>query len=212
MSKKRLGRGLGSIMSTPIPDNPAPNTPSVESNDGNGLKTVGVTQIHPSPYQPRRHFAPEALQELSASIANQGLLQPLVVRARAQGGFELVAGERRWRASQMAGLTELPVLIKSVSDREASALALIENMQREDLNALEEALGLARLRDEFELTQQEISEAVGKSRATVANLLRLVNLGSVAKQLLESGQIEMGHARALLATRRHTTRSAGHPK
>lgn len=159
---------------------------------------VPISAIQPSPYQPRRNFDPEALQELADSIQQQGLLQPVVVRARAQGGYELIAGERRWRAAQLAGIETIPAVVRTVSDEQAAALALIENMQREDLNAMEEAMGLARLRDEFELTQQQIADAVGKSRVAIANLLRLMNLGSVTRGMLERGALEMGHARALL--------------
>ncbi len=159
---------------------------------------IAVAAISPSPYQPRRHFDPEALQELADSIKRQGLLQPVVVRERPQGGYELIAGERRWRAAQLAGVATIPAVVRTVSDEDASALALIENMQREDLNAMEEAMGLARLRDEFELTQQQIADVVGKSRVAIANLLRLMNLGALTKGLLESGALEMGHARALL--------------
>ena len=159
---------------------------------------IAVAAISASPYQPRRHFDADALQELADSIKRQGLLQPVVVREKAQGGYELIAGERRWRAAQLAGIEIIPAVVRAVSDEQASALALIENMQREDLNAMEEAMGLARLRDEFELTQQQIAEAVGKSRVAIANLLRLMNLGAITRGLLESGALEMGHARALL--------------
>ena len=175
------------------PSAPQPSAPQAAAETG-----IAISAIVPSPYQPRRHFDPDALQELADSIAKQGLLQPVVVRARAQGGYELIAGERRWRAAQLAGVETIPAVVRTVSDEEASALALIENMQREDLNAMEEAMGLARLRDEFELTQQQIADAVGKSRVAIANLLRLMNLGSTTKRLLESGALEMGHARALL--------------
>ena len=221
MTKKRLGRGLDALLSQPRSQSaPAPQTDEEDvqpSSRGVDLErelaevlpeqtgaeaTIGgdvdVEEIHPSPYQPRRHFDEEALQELAASISRQGLLQPLVVRARVQGGFELIAGERRWRASKLAGMSHVPVVVKNVSDAEASAFALIENMQREDLSALEEAIGLARLRDEFELTQQQIADAVGKSRTAIANLLRLLNLGSMTRSMLEAGDLEMGHARALL--------------
>lgn len=219
MSKKRLGRGLDALLSEKRAQNavdsdtaaPAPTQAEtvVEDHEAGKVRAtstapvsgleVDVTEIVPSPYQPRRHFDETALQELSQSIKMQGLLQPLVVRERAVGGYELIAGERRWRAAQLAGIATLPVVVKVVTDEEASAFALIENMQREDLSALEEALGLARLRDEFELTQQEIADAVGKSRVAIANLLRLLSLGSVARQFLENGDLEMGHARALLA-------------
>ena len=206
MSKKRLGRGLDALLSERTPAEPA--VPASDTNESDVQANVAVTaadiaipiaDIQPSPYQPRRHFDSEALAELANSITNQGLLQPVVVRARAQGGYELIAGERRWRAAQLAGLTKIPALVRVISDAEASAFGLIENMQREDLNAMEEAMGLSRLRDEFELTQQQIADAVGKSRVAIANLLRLMNLGSTTKKLLEAGDLEMGHARALLA-------------
>lgn len=205
MSKKRLGRGLDSLLSerkaqTNLDDEPH----SPQEKGANQISTtpyggIEISSIVPSPYQPRRHFDEESLQELAGSIASQGLLQPIVVRAKATGGYELIAGERRWRASRRAGLKTIPAIVKTVTDAEASAFALIENMQREDLNAMEEAMGLARLRDEFTLTQQQIADAVGKSRVAIANLLRLTNLGSTTRGLLERGSLEMGHARALLA-------------
>ena len=203
MSKKRLGRGLDALLSQPAAQDDAPVETIVPEAVASAGSDIAVGEIHPSPYQPRRHFDDEALKELADSIRNQGLLQPLVVRSRPQGGYELIAGERRWRAAQLAEMTHVPVVVREVNDAEASAFALIENIQREDLTALEEAQGLARLRDEFELTQQEIADAVGKSRVAVANLLRLLNLGSVTRSLLESGEIEMGHARALLALDGH---------
>jgi len=205
MSKKRLGRDLGSLLSA-TPTSASDRTGdslSAASTDlqaqGSNYNELAITDIEPSPYQPRREFETQSLNELAASIKAQGLLQPILVRPRPQGGYEVIAGERRWRAAQIAGLTSIAVVVRQVNDREASALALIENMQREDLNALEEALGLARLRDEFELTQQQIADQVGKSREAIANLLRLLNLGSAAKSLLQSGALGMGHARALLA-------------
>jgi len=198
MSKKRLGRGLDALL--PERSISAEVTPDeVESKTLNAFSEIEIASIQPSSYQPRRHFSQDALQDLANSIREQGLMQPIVVRQRPQGGYELIAGERRWRASQLAGMTAIPAMIKTVTDQEASALALIENMQREDLNAMEEAMGLARLRDEFALTQQQIADAVGKSRAAIANLLRLMNLGAFTRRLLEHGELEMGHARALLA-------------
>lgn len=215
MSKKRLGRGLDALLSDSRAtsaqessaadattetsdasvDAGAPAAATAASSDG---ATVAVDAVQPSPYQPRRYFDEEALADLSQSIKHSGLLQPIVVRQKATGGYELIAGERRLRAARMAGLTELPAIVRSVTDEEASAFALIENIQREDLGALEEAQGLARLRDEFELTQQQIADAVGKSRVAIANLLRLLNLGRIAKDMLAAGDLEMGHARALL--------------
>lgn len=202
MSKSRLGKGLGALLSTTTAAQTSAQTtqnpaqPSAASSAG--LMNVNVTDIVRSPYQPRRHFDEAALAELAASISAQGVLQPLVVRSRAQGGFELIAGERRWRAAQQAGLSQVPALRKEVTDQEASTIALVENIQREDLGALEQAIGLERLRSEFELTQQQLADIVGKSRAAIANSLRLLSLGSPARRLLEMGNIETGHAKALL--------------
>ena len=199
MSKKRLGKGLSALLSDGAKTGvmaASANNPSTSASSG--ILELDIDQIKTSPYQPRKWFEPSALQDLAQSIKNQGLLQPIVVRPIAQGGFELIAGERRWRAAQLAGLTKIPVINKQVSDREASAIALIENIQREDLNALEEAVGLERLRNEFELTQQEVADVVGKSRAAIANSLRLLSLGSITRELLEDGKLDMGHSRALL--------------
>ena len=201
MTKKKLGKGLDALLSRPTS---GPTKGALEP-DGSTMQSaaqvlaeIAIADIKPSPFQPRREFSAEALDELAASIQHHGVLQPVVVRALPQGGFELIAGERRWRAAQQAGLQTIPVVQRDVSDREASAFALIENIQRENLNVVEEALGLSRLRSEFELTQQELAEVVGKSRAAIANSLRLLNLGSVARDLLMTGQLNMGHARALL--------------
>ena len=166
MSKKRLGRGLDALLSGQ--DQSATEEETVTSAT-HPASEILISEVVPSPYQPRRTFDEEALADLANSIKTSGLLQPIVVRVRAQGGYELIAGERRLRAAGKAGLTTIPAVVKSVTDEEASALALIENMQREDLSALEEAQGLARLRDEFSLTQQEIADAVGKSRVAVAS-------------------------------------------
>ena len=201
MTKKKLGKGLDALLSRSAMGATertleAQETPSL--GGAQVLAEVSTADIKPSPFQPRRAFATEALDELAASIQHHGVLQPIVVRGLPQGGFELIAGERRWRAAQQAGLQTIPVVQRDVSDREASAFALIENIQREDLNVVEEALGLSRLRSEFNLTQQELADVVGKSRAAIANSLRLLNLGSVARDLLVTGQLNMGHARALL--------------
>ena len=201
MTKKKLGKGLDALLSRPTKvtsDSQVAEENVATSTATQRVTEIAVAQIKPSPFQPRRVFAPEALDELATSIRHHGVLQPIVVRALPQGGFELIAGERRWRAAQQAGLQTIPVVQRDVSDREASAFALIENIQRENLNVVEEALGLARLRSEFELTQQELAEVVGKSRAAIANSLRLLNLGSVARDLLMEGKLDMGHARALL--------------
>ena len=206
MSKSRLGKGLDALLSTTVhlpkqSQNPefvadeARQTPAPDSS----LLAVAVVEITPSPYQPRRNFDEAALAELAASIAAQGVLQPLVVRNKAQGGYELIAGERRWRAAQQAGMQMVPVVLKQVSDREASTIALVENIQREDLGAMEQAAGLERLRSEFDLTQQELADLVGKSRVAIANSLRLLKLGSTARGLLERGSIDVGHAKAILA-------------
>lgn len=201
MTKKKLGKGLDALLSRPTmgaTERTLEAQGSSLQGEAQVLAEISIADIKPSPFQPRRAFAAEALDELAASIQHHGVLQPIVVRALPQGGFELIAGERRWRAAQQAGLQTIPVVQRDVSDREASAFALIENIQREDLNVVEEALGLSRLRSEFDLTQQELADVVGKSRAAIANSLRLLNLGSVARDLLMAGKLNMGHARALL--------------
>ena len=201
MSKKKLGRDLGSLLSG------AKGGLGDEANEDLGgssdlvnpdLRHIELGLITPSSYQPRQTFSAESLSELSESIRQQGLLQPILVRVRAQGGYELIAGERRWRAAKLAGLKKIPAIIREAADREASALALVENIQRDNLNVYEEAAALGRLRDEFQLTQEDIALAVGRSRAAVANLLRLLLLGEAVKGMLKEGVIEMGHARALL--------------
>ena len=200
MSRRRLGRGLDALLSSNpgSPGNPAREKVATEPSTA-GLKELAVTDIVRGRYQPRREFDDASLQEMAASIRAQGLLQPIIVRSRPQGGYELIAGERRWRAAQIAGLEQIPAVIREVSDKQASAMALIENIQREDLNPLEEAAALERLKDEFQLTQQQIADAVGKSRVAVTNLLRLLNLAPAVRELLLSGGLEMGHARALLS-------------
>ena len=171
-------------------DTPVAQTP--------GFEEVGVHEVYRSPHQPRVDIPEEGIEELAASIESQGLMQPIVVRPRPAGGYELIAGERRWRAAQRAGLDSIPAIVREVDDREAMAMALIENIQRESLTPLEEAFGLRRLLEEFDMTHEEVATAVGKSRPAVSNLLRLLDLGDVARELLQSGAIEMGHARALL--------------
>ena len=201
MTKKKLGKGLDALLSRPgkeTADGALVEERNAPQNVVKAIAEIAVVDIKPSPFQPRRTFAAEALEELATSIQHHGVLQPVVVRALPQGGFELIAGERRWRAAQQAGLQTIPVVQRDVSDREASAFALIENIQRENLNVVEEALGLSRLRSEFDLTQQELADVVGKSRAAIANSLRLLNLGSIARDLLMEGKLDMGHARALL--------------
>ncbi|MGR6871936.1 ParB/RepB/Spo0J family partition protein [Pseudomonas sp. HK3] len=178
----------------------APSTDTAFSKDV--LKQLPVEFLQPGQYQPRKDMHPEGLEELAASIKVQGIMQPIVVRAISPNSnnskYEIIAGERRWRAAQMAGLHEVPAIIRDVADDAAIAMALIENIQRENLNPMEEAVALHRLQIEFELTQQQVADAVGKSRVSVTNLLRLMNLNDDVRILLEHGDIEMGHARALL--------------
>lgn len=196
-SKKRgLGRGLDALLAT---SNASAEKLEEGIENDNELQKIPIEYLQPGKYQPRKDMSPEALDELAASIRTQGIIQPIVVRKLADHLFEIIAGERRWRASQLAGLDVIPCLIKNVPDESAVAIALIENIQREDLNAMEEAEALDRLMKEFDLTHQEVSDAVGKSRTTVTNLLRLNNLNDDVKLMLEHGDIEMGHARALLA-------------
>lgn len=195
MIKKRgLGRGLDALLGS----NDMSSSDRGESL-GTNLAEVAIDQIHPGQYQPRRNIRDEGIAELAASIKAQGLMQPIVLRHRAVGGYEIIAGERRWRAAQLAGLDRIPAVIKEVSDERAVAMALIENIQREDLNPLEEALALQRLSEEFHLTQQQAADAVGKSRVAVTNLLRLLNLAPPVREMLAEGELEMGHARALLS-------------
>jgi len=203
MSKNKLGRDLGSLLSGVKGSNQIVGEKPGELDNyqpsGSGLTKIDIEEIEPSSYQPRKSFSAESLNELSESIKSHGLLQPILVRKKPQGGYELIAGERRWRASKLAGLDMVPALVRDAGDQEVSALALVENIQRDNLNAYEEASALGRLRDEFGLTQEDIALAVGRSRASIANLLRLLLLGEIARDLLQKGEIEMGHARALLA-------------
>ncbi len=194
MVKKRgLGKGLDALLG-----NPAERIS--ENSNSDSLKTLAVDLLQRGQYQPRKDFNKDALQELADSISAQGIVQPIVVRALPRSKkFEIIAGERRWRAAQLAGLQEVPVVIKDVPDKTVMCIALIENIQREDLNPLEEAEALARLIEEFDMTHDTIAEAVGRSRSAVTNLLRLLELNTKVKKLVESRQIDMGHARALLA-------------
>ena len=188
-----LGRGLDALLGTgnkgAKADEPAP---------GDVLKTLPIGQLQAGKYQPRQHFEASALDELAESIKAQGVIQPILVRAVGKDRYEIIAGERRWRASERAGLAEVPVVLRKVDDRAVIAMALIENIQREDLNPLEEAQALARLIDEFALTHQQAAEAVGRSRAAVSNLLRLLELPEAIRALVDARKLEMGHARALL--------------
>ncbi|KRA54316.1 chromosome partitioning protein ParB [Pseudoxanthomonas sp. Root65] len=191
--KRGLGRGLEALLGPKAAETPPP-----EAQPGEALRTVPVQQLQPGKYQPRMQMDASKLSELAESIKAQGVIQPIVVRELSPGKFEIVAGERRWRASQEAGLAEVPVVVRDLDDRTVIAMALIENIQREDLNPLEEAQSLQRLINEFALTHAEAAEAVGRSRAAVSNLLRLLELPPAIRALLEARRLEMGHARALL--------------
>ena len=195
--KRGLGRGLDALITTRREVEAIADQPVSHVNDGS-LRMLPVEWIHRGTYQPRRDMSADALEELAASIRAQGVMQPIVVRPQGPETFELIAGERRWRASQMAGLDQIPAVIRDVSDEDAIAMALIENIQRENLNPMEEALALQRLQKEFDLTQAGVAEAVGKNRVTVTNLLRLISLEADVRRMLEHGDLEMGHARALL--------------
>ncbi|EKO3674262.1 ParB/RepB/Spo0J family partition protein [Vibrio metschnikovii] len=200
MSKRGLGKGLDALLATSSMAREKQQTAShsqAMSTDGE-LIELSITSLKPGIYQPRKDMSSEALEELALSIQSQGIIQPIVVRPLEFGGFEIIAGERRWRAAKQAGLKQVPCLIKRVDDRAAIAMALIENIQREDLNAIEEAQALERLQDEFKLTHQQVADVIGKSRTTVSNLLRLNQLDDAVKRLVESKQLEMGHARSLL--------------
>ena len=185
--KKSLGRGLDSLLG--------------ERTEGSSRRVLEVPleDLVPGQYQPRKKMHKETLKELSKSIQTQGVLQPILARKKASKGYEIVVGERRWRAAQLAGLKTIPTIVKELNNDESAKIALIENLQREDLNAMDQARGLQRLQVEFNLSQQNLATSIGKSRSTVTNLLRLTNLTPHIQQLLEQGKIEMGHARALLS-------------
>ena len=184
--KKSLGRGLDSLLGERLERQPQ------------GILQVPLEDLVPGQYQPRNKMHKDTLEELSKSIKAQGVLQPILARKKASKGYEIVVGERRWRAAQLAGLKTIPTIVKELNNDEAAKIALIENLQREDLNAMDQARGLQRLQIEFNLSQQDLASSVGKSRPTITNLIRLTKLSPVAQELLESGRIEMGHARALL--------------
>ena len=187
VKKKGLGRGLEALLGD-----------KAQKETGAEINRLPLTALQAGKYQPRKNMVDASLQELSESIKEQGIMQPLLVRSVASGKYEIIAGERRFRAATMAGLKEVPVLIKQANDQATAAMALIENMQREDLNALEEANGLARLIEEFGYTHDKAAQAVGKSRSAVSNLLRLIQLAKPVQLMLAKGEIDMGHARALL--------------
>ena len=199
VKKRGLGKGLDALLSHSNAASRKSDIQQPENTNDNELIHLDLDLLQPGKYQPRKDMSPEALEELAESIRSQGIIQPIVVRKVSEFKYEIIAGERRWRAAQLAKLNKVPCLVKQVADDAAVAIALIENIQREDLNAMEEAIALQRLLTEFELTHQQVADAVGKSRASVSNLLRLNSLNEPVKRLLEYGDIDMGHARALLA-------------
>ncbi len=220
-NKKRLGRGLGSLLGgseiqgiadygagQPNSQSEAPKAEKKEmasaSEIENRIWHIAIDKMVPGIYQPRKNFDKAALQELADSIKQNGILQPIAVRKRTGGGYEIIAGERRWRAAQIAGLHEIPAIIKQVSDRDALQLALIENIQREDLDPIEEAESYERLMDEFSLSQQDVAEKVGKERSTVANSLRLIQLPREIKEMISGKMISTGHAKVLLSIQEKT--------
>ena len=206
MKKKRLGKGLSSMIAKPVAvavagakSTPAvADTPEAASSEGSGLRTIPVSEIRPNRHQPRQDFDQPALETLSESIKVSGLMQPVVVRADSNG-FELVVGERRWRAAQMAGLTEIPAVVRDLDDRTSAEWALVENLQREDLNPIERAEAFVGLQDEFGLTHQEIADQVGLTRSAVTNQMRLNDLDEATRELVRTGSISAGHGRTLLA-------------
>lgn len=201
MAKPALGRGLGALMggaSPAVKSSPELSRPGPAAPPGERIEKVAVSQIQPCSFQPRKSFSEESIRELADSLKEQGVLTPLLVRKIADG-YELIAGERRWRAAQAAGLSEVPVIVREADDRKTLELALIENLQREDLNAIEEALGYQQLADQFSLTQEQISARIGKPRSAVANSLRLLNLSEDVKGYVRKGLLSVGHAKLLLS-------------
>jgi ParB family chromosome partitioning protein len=193
---RRLGRGLDALLASRA----ATPTAVIETESGDALRTLSISEIRPNPFQPRKEFRPEELAELETSLKNNGLLQAVTVRRAANGnGYELIAGERRLRAATRIGWTQIPAVVKEIDDRALLTLALVENLQRADLNPIEEGEGYQRLVSDFALTQQEVAEIVGKDRSTVANMLRLLNLPITIRTMVRDGHLTVGHARALLA-------------
>lgn len=194
MSRKpRLGRGLDALLGVAYD----------QAGDKEEMRMLPLDMLQRGKYQPRTHMHKESLKDLAASIKAQGVVQPIVVRSLRDGNYEIVAGERRWRAAQIAGLENIPAVIRKVPDEAAIAISLIENIQREDLNPVEEAMALQRLIDEFGMTHQKVAQAVGRSRAAVTNILRLLTLNEDVREMLDQGRMDMGHARALLALEGH---------
>jgi len=205
MATKRqsLGKGLDALLGIPEDADPYDSETSSTLTHGElvadgQLRQLPVEFLQRGKYQPRRDINPESLKELTASVTSQGVMQPIIVRAMGTDKYEIIAGERRWRATQQAGLETIPAVVRDVSDEAAIAMALIENIQREDLNPIEESLALIRLQDEFNLTQQQVADAVGKSRSAVTNLMRLATLESSVQLQVERGELELGHAKCLL--------------
>ncbi|PCH57035.1 MAG: chromosome partitioning protein ParB [Legionellales bacterium] len=194
VKRRGLGKGLGALLA----NSPA-TTLAIATNIKQEYLYLNISNIVPGKFQPRRNFRAEELQELAESIRSQGILQPLVVRKTVDDTYEIVAGERRWRAAQLAELQKIPVIVKDIDDKATAAIAIIENMQREDLNALEEAIAISRLVSEFDLTHLEVAKLVGKSRTAISNLLRVLNLNTDVQDLLKDNKIELGHAKVLLA-------------
>ena len=206
--KNRLGRGLdallGEVRQEPSAHEPSPASTvsaseSIAATEKSPYKNIPVDLLDTGSYQPRTHMDEQALEELAVSIKSEGLIQPILVRSKSSGRYEILAGHRRWRASQRAGLQTIPAIVKEVSDQAALAVALIENIQREDLNPIEEAMGLKRLMDDFGATHEQIATQIGRSRTAVTNLLRLLSLNPKVRDHVESGELDMGHARALLS-------------
>ena len=223
MAKPALGRGLGALLGdSPIAKPPGPganlnHSPGSRAGDGHrasGCSALPLDRIRPCPFQPRKDFSPETLRELADSIKEQGIVQPLIVRER-EGHLELIAGERRWRAAQLLGLTEVPVIVREADDRAVLELALIENLQRENLNPIEEAHGYAQLVEQFQLKQEEVATKVGKSRAVVANALRLLKLPPSIQASIREGRLSVGHAKVILGLASETAAEArcrAHPQ
>lgn len=197
LKKNPLGRNLSSMLSQSALQHAAENA-ATETSGRDSLRAIPLDLISPGPYQPRSIFDADRLEELAESIRHQGVIQPVIVRSSGTHKFELVAGERRWRAAQMADIDKIPAIVRDVPDEIAIAMALVENIQREDLNPIEEASALRRLVDEFQMTHQEAGDAVGRSRSAVSNLLRLLELSKEVRELVDAKHLEMGHARALL--------------
>ena len=199
ITQRGLGKGLSALISENYVQQPAPATAGKKADSAGGVYTLEVGKLHAGKYQPRTKFNDSALNELSESIRQNGIMQPVIVRPSAKDGmYEIIAGERRWRAAQLAKLKEVPVIIRELTDKQALELALIENIQRQDLTPLDEANGYQRLIEEFDYTQEELASSVGKSRSHVANLLRLLSLPEEVRDMMDNGELTMGHARALI--------------